>query len=342
MKIVIHNFYGKKAPSGEDEFVRKQEKDYSFHVFSEILYLSKYTLFSTYLKFRAKTNRRMRRLINNVGVNDIIEVHNITPFIDTRLLLKLSKKTNLNLYAHNFRLVAPCGVLMDAKGNPCNLCVKHKYAVLLSPIWKCYRKSRFHTLILMLYILRQRLFRHFKYVDKVITFSNTHQQALKSLFGEVTKFDIIKNITDDQLDQYKPIRNHFSAVYLGRLTEEKGILKLIEHWKKFDMGELHIFGDGELKVQVEKSIVGFDNIRFHGFLTKNNKLAELAKHSTMIIPSLCSEGYPTVISDALNSNLNLISTDIEPQASHVKALGGDVYHYESAESLFNVVTNLKG
>lgn len=108
------------------------------------------------------------------------------------------------------------------------------------------------------------------------------------------------------------------------------------------MGDLHIYGDGELKSKVVAAITGHHNLHYHGFLNIDDKIMELTKYSTMIIPSICSEGYPSVISDALNYNMNLISTNIEPQASHTKALGGDVYEYESAESLCKIIMKLKG
>ena len=112
MKIIIHNFYGRKAPSGEDNFVRRQEKDYSVYVFSELLYLKKFKQIITYIKVRLKTTKRIQRLSKMVSDQDEVEVHNVTPFVDTKAIINLSKKTKVNLYAHNFRLVAPCAVLM--------------------------------------------------------------------------------------------------------------------------------------------------------------------------------------------------------------------------------------
>lgn len=338
MKIIIHNFYGKSSPSGEDNFVRRLKKDKALFAFSEVFYRSDASPFIIFVRFRRKMTIRLMLLLKNITNRDNIEVNNITPFIDTKILKKISLKANVTIYAHNFRLVAPCAVLMDNKGLPCDLCVRKKSTLLITPFWKCYRNSAIQTFIMMILILRHKLFGHFRNVYKVTTFSEFHKTALRPLVGENTRFEIITNTDRNAVEAYSPGSKHTSVVFIGRLSPEKGILRLMQAWREQDIEqELHIYGDGVLGDDVRSVAACSGNIYYHGFIEPHKIKAELSRHSSLIIPSLCAEGYPTVINDALHSDLRLISVNVEPQATHVLKLGGDVYDFKSQTSLGKVL-----
>ena len=338
-KIIIHNFYGRNSPSGEDNFVRKRSKSQAVYAFSHLFYKSNRNHVTILIKFRRKFTNRIRRLINKNTVATEIEIHNINPLIDSKVVRELSACYSTNLFAHNFRLVAPCAVLMDRSGNPCTLCLRNRSALVLTPIWKCYRNSFLQTAILTLLIIRQSIFKHFHDVDVVTTFSNFHVQALRRLFGAKTKFKIIKNLDEQKLKAYNPSGHHSSVVYLGRLTREKGIIDLVEQWKEIRDIDLHIYGDGDFAEQLEKKCSKQANIFYHGYLDSSLFSQVLPQYSTLIIPSRCSEGFPTVINEAVSHNLNGITSNLSPQASHVSEIGGDVYEVNSTASLKSILQN---
>src|SRR6266705_1150088 len=91
------------------------------------------------------------------------------------------------------------------------------------------------------------------------------------------------------------------AVFLGRLSEEKGIRNLIQAWAKVSRSfTLRVIGDGPLlkEVRSEISHSGFTHIRLDGRLLHQESTTALQGARILILPSKCYENFPVCIAEA--------------------------------------------
>jgi glycosyltransferase involved in cell wall biosynthesis len=105
-------------------------------------------------------------------------------------------------------------------------------------------------------------------------------------------------------------------LYLGRLSQEKGVLTLLSGFqlfaKKFPAIPLHIAGDGPLRPAVE----AFKNenpdlkIVVHGFVGAEMKQKLLQSSSLLVFPSECYENCPYTILEAMACGVPVVGADI--------------------------------
>lgn len=146
--------------------------------------------------------------------------------------------------------------------------------------------------------------------------------------GSKLEADYKKNDTqffiDNELNpdfNFKKINRNKKFLYVGRLVEEKGIKLLVDSWSKIDRDiELNIVGHGTLDKYVENISKENSKIKYHGFKC-GNELKQLYREcDCLIMPSITSEGFPRVITEAWCNGLNVISSDV----GGIKGVGKDL------------------
>ena len=103
-----------------------------------------------------------------------------------------------------------------------------------------------------------------------------------------------------------------TLLYVGQLERVKGILFLIEACKKIRRvnWQLIIAGVGSAQAQVESHIEGDSRFSYVGRV-ETQHLPELYRRADVtIVPSLCYENSPGVISESLVANVPVIASDI--------------------------------
>lgn len=96
------------------------------------------------------------------------------------------------------------------------------------------------------------------------------------------------------------------ALFVGRLTSQKGIKYLLEIWKKFSEKfhdvKLTIIGDGELREYVEDRIKkdGINNIFLEGFQTDTRKYY---RRSSIFLMTSVYEGFALVLLEAMEAGV---------------------------------------
>ena len=101
------------------------------------------------------------------------------------------------------------------------------------------------------------------------------------------------------------------AVYVGRLSEEKGIASICEAWKILaGMGiPLHIVGDGPEAPRV-KAAADRGELIWHGWLDREKALARIAKASVVLVPSICPEPFGRVVVESFAAGTPVIASEI--------------------------------
>lgn len=121
------------------------------------------------------------------------------------------------------------------------------------------------------------------------------------------------------LPHNKPI-----LVFVGTLKRAKGILDLLRAMPIIlERNECHLLvaGDGSLARQVQELIARLeltDHVTLTGYL-REEQLAEAYQIAhTLILPTYWAEGFPTVITEAMDAGLPIITTRIRGAADYLK------------------------
>jgi glycosyltransferase involved in cell wall biosynthesis len=99
------------------------------------------------------------------------------------------------------------------------------------------------------------------------------------------------------------------ALYVGRLSSEKGIDVLLRAWETLGATlPLKIAGDGPLAPQVRQLAGQAAGVEWLGRVAKDGVLALMREATVLIVPSICYEMFPMVILEAFASGLPVIGS----------------------------------
>jgi glycosyltransferase involved in cell wall biosynthesis len=101
------------------------------------------------------------------------------------------------------------------------------------------------------------------------------------------------------------------AIFVGRLSSEKGIETLLEAWKSLNgRVRLKIAGDGPLASRIVDATQKMSSIEYVGHLSRAEIFFHLKNASFLIFPSVCYEGFPLTIAEAYATGLPVIGSKI--------------------------------
>lgn len=174
---------------------------------------------------------------------DVVHVHNLFPNFSTKWLSSLEIPIVATL--HNFRYSCAAGTFHRA-GNSCTLCIggNTAHAVLK----KCYRDSRFASVPMAIRSWGGAPNDALLTASTILVCLSERSLEIHAKAGvSRSKMSILPNFSP-----VSPGRSEGSGswLYVGRLTEEKGIMQLLEGWPT-DL-PLRILGEGPLRPLVEK------------------------------------------------------------------------------------------
>lgn len=326
--LMIHNYYQSYSPSGEDivfknevELLKRNNVDvvtYTRHN-DEILNFGIYDKFKLPLNniWSIKTYKELKELIRREKP-DIAHFHNIW-YLVSPSAYDACKEMGIPVVQtlHNFRIFCANGLLMR-DGKICQKCLGsknvHQSKLLINAIkYGCYRGSRVYTLSVALMEWWHWIKK--TWIDKVDAYIALTEFG-KSKFIQVglpaEKIFVKPNYFPNSL-QPNYLHNNY-AIFLGRISHEKGIDILVKAIKLIPDNNFHIkiVGDGPLKAQFENEIKArrIQNIEFTG--RKDFEFAmELLKYSQfIIIPSRCYEGFPRVIGEAFACGKPVVASSL--------------------------------
>lgn len=162
---------------------------------------------------------------------------------------------------------------------------------------------------------------HSKYVDVVTAPSSITLNVLTGdgFFRKSQKV-VIPNATDFDEENVKSVlnmkrnrnRDVISFVYLGTLSEQKGIRWMIDSFNELQKGsaKLYIAGKGDLQGYVEEETKKTNDIEFVGFLNEKGVSELLRKTDVLLCPSLWEEPFGRVVLDAYKNALPVICSNM--------------------------------
>lgn len=205
--------------------------------------------------------------------------------------------------------------------------------------YACYRGSRLQSIAVAVTISTQRRWVWPTNVDVVVALTDFAADLLK-LSGVPPERVMVKpNTVEDPGPRAKAPSASRLLVYAGRLTEEKGIVDLIDAWSDADRQDLKLVvaGDGPLAAQVKAR--PSEGIEFLGWSDPEVVADLMSQARAVILPSRWFEGLPMVVIEAAARGTPVVVPDHGALAQVVGA-GGWSYPSQDRAALSDLLSRL--
>ena len=337
MKILlIHNFMQSSAPSGEGVAFENDRRllergghevfTYTRHNDSITKSLSSRTHAAISLFWSRSAYRDIAALIRQHRP-DVAHFHNTFPLLSVSGYRACrAQGVPVIQTLHNYRLVCPAG-LLTREGTPCFECIDG--SLLNSVRHACYRQSHVASGLVaaMLAVNRGRGI----YQDDVDCYicltESARERFIRGGLPE-RKLTVRPNVL-----ARPPAAGHGAggyALFVGRLTPEKGPQTLVAAWEGIDY-PLRIVGDGQLRDQLQQQCLRTGTRATFEGVRSPDQVAELMREATfLVIPSECFEGFSITHLEALAcgtpmivSAIGALDELIEAPANGLKFTAGD-------------------
>lgn len=341
MKILfVHNFY--QLAGGEDQVFWAEQalmKENGHDVYAYTV--NNDTIQSLSSKFKAAYNLNYSKSSKKLfathlaKVNpDIVHCHNFFPLL-TPSIFDACKEKNIPsvLTLHNYRLICPSACLMH-NDKPWEISIK--YSPYCTIPFKVYKNSFLGTASLARMIsYHKRRKTWSKSIERIITLTQfSKRKFIEAGFSEVNM--VVKPNFIQDPDQ-RDLKRKPYALFIGRLSREKGINFLLDSWKNIDYS-LKIIGDGPEKHKISSNL---KNIEYLGSLPNDQVKKILGEAQMLIFPSQWYEGFPMVLVEALACGTPVIVSNIGSMQEIIEH-GKNGLHYElgDQEDFCNKVNQL--
>ena len=318
MKVLLaHNFYRTAVPSGEDTVYRNERRlleanadviPYERH--NDAIDDSNLTKKMS-LAFDAAWSREVYEELSVIVRKtrpDIAHFHNTFPRISPSAYAACRDHgVPVIQTLHNFRFICPGGLLLR-DGRPCEDCVGTNLLPALRH--RCYRKSFAVTAAVVWMLTHNR--RHGTYQNMVNRYIALTEFAADRLIAGGLPRERVTVKPNFVADVPTPgPGNGRYAVYVGRLSAEKGIRTMLSAWKHLSKVPLKILGDGPYRQEVEAAIVR-DKLPAEclGFCDRIATIDVVSRAAFQIVPSEWYEGFPMVIVEAYACGTPVVASRI--------------------------------
>ena len=345
--LIVHNSY--QYPGGEETYTRSlasllKKRGHNVFVYTRNNKEIKTVWDKISAAFSILWSRQTTKDIHSIVKRfkpDIAQAHNVFPLISPSVYWALRKeKVPIVQLLASYRYVCPKSTLFR-NGSICEQCVNKRF-FYPSIVNRCYQDSAIGSFFFSLsFFLHLHIFKTFGLIDSFLFPSQFTKNYITDHVPETRHNAIhLPHLTLPALYQQR-VKKREGFVYVGRLSEEKGVLTLLSLFARDDCKEfsLTIVGDGPLKDVVSKSCHHHKNIRYIG--SKNReRIAELMGRSqALILPDLWFDVQPIVVLEALSQGLPVIapSTPVFREIVLHKKTG---FLYKSESELISYVNDI--
>jgi len=249
---------------------------------------------------------------------DVVHVHNFFPLLSPAIYYACgAAHVPVVQTLHNYRLICP-NALLFRDGHVCEDCVGR--ALPWPGVWHaCYRDSHAASLAVATMLTTHRLLRTWsKEVGRYIVLSEFAREKFVSRGGlPAAKIEVKPNFVHPA-----PSAGDGSggfALYVGRLSEEKGLKVLVPTWQQLGASlPLKIVGDGPLRPWLKNWADEQPGVEYVGLLKRDSVIQLMRQARLLVFPSLWYEGFPMTIIEAFATALPVIASDLGSAATLIE------------------------
>jgi glycosyltransferase involved in cell wall biosynthesis len=210
---------------------------------------------------------------------------------------------------YNYRLLCPAANFLR-DGHICEDCVQH--SLWRSVVYGCYRDSRLQSAALAWTLQSHRRRDTWStIVDAYIV--PTEFMRTKLIEGGLPAAKIVVKPNYHEPDPGVRVASDGSALYVGRLSPEKGVRTLLAAWQMLDCPpRLRVIGDGPLRTELEETVARNpqNKIDLLGARPHHEVIEQLKAAAFLILPSEWYEAFPHVILEAFAGGVPILASRI--------------------------------
>ncbi len=331
--LILHNRY--QQAGGEDTVVRSENDLLHTHGHQSVVSaVGNEGIISLVDKARAAldicySKYAKSKVIDDISRHapDIVHVHNFFPLL-TPSIYDACRFMNVPVVQtlHNYRITC-AGALLMRDGKVCEECLTASpyHAVR----FRCYRNSFIGSAAVATMIDYHRRRQTWKTrVDAFIALTEFSKRKFVEAGVPEPKIFVKPNFVSDGRTTTEFNAERAGALFVGRLTPEKGVKTLLEAWKALSV-PLKLAGTGPLESKLpamEKT-----NIKFLGQIAPADVVNEMRRASMLVMPSEWYEGFPMVLVEAFNNSLPVIASRLGGMSEIVED-GVTGLHFEAGNA----------
>ena len=313
--LLVHNYY---LEAGGEDAVFKAE--------SELLKKKRYTIVAYTDHNKRLKNAKFFKIATNAiwSRETYLKIHNlirgkkpeVAHFHNTFLRISPAayyacKEAGIPVVQtlHNYRLICP-GALLFRKGRVCEKCVG-KFIPWPGVVYGCWRNSRAGTALVATMLVVHRLLK--TWTEKVDVYIALTEFARKKFIegGLPAEKIVVKPNFVYPDPGPKDFRAGDYALFVGRLSPEKGLFTLLKAWRKVKNIPLKLAGDGPLRENLENFLVRNDlggKVEFLGRRPREEVIQLMHRARFLVFPAEVYENFPMSIAEAFATGLPVIAS----------------------------------
>ncbi len=369
MKILlVHNYYGSSAPSGENRVFAAEKTLLEKHGHAVAVYVRHSDEIRTGGAIR-RIGGKIKGALCTVGnpfaahevakvcrafKPDIVHFHNTFPLISP-LAIRAAHRSGAKVVMtlHNYRTVCAAGV-PTRNGKVCTECFRRSAHSARGrkgnlSVWpairhRCYRGSLFATLPLALNIWLYRK-SWAKWVDRFIVLSEFQKTVMEGCGFPAEKISVKGNFVTSRIEGNSCEKKN-QILYVGRLSEEKGIKTLLHAWRKVVgqtdgaiLSKLVLVGEGRQRGEYERLSTGLP-VEFVGQTPHNEVVRMMAESKAVVLPSECWETFGLTVVEGMRAGTPPVVSNLGALPDIVSSDCGEVFEAGNAESLAAAIRSL--
>src|SRR5208283_2653834 len=229
---------------------------------------------------------------------DLVHVHNTFVMISPSIYsVCFEEGVPVVQTLHNYRLLCPAATFYRSAG-PCEECVTH--GLLRSVRYACYRESCVMSGAIALMLKTHRSRQTWSgQIDAYIAISSFVKGKFVQAGFPASKIFVKHNFVDPDPGERSGPGDY--ALFLGRLSPEKGLSTLLQAWKRLPSAvPLVVAGDGPMRGRLEAEVASerLQSVHFAGRLKRGEAHDALKKAAFLVVPSVWNEPFGMVVAEA--------------------------------------------
>jgi glycosyltransferase involved in cell wall biosynthesis len=322
MKVVVaHNFY--KQPGGEDQCVaaevamlRARGHDVTeYYLRNDSIDAMSGLQLASRMMWSRPAVRELRQILR-ARRPQIVHFHNTFPLISPAAYYAArAENARVVQTLHNFRLCCP-NALLFRDGSVCEDCLG-KAIPWRGVAHKCYRDNYVASAAVATMLTMHRAVGTWRNaVDTYIALTKFGRCKLVEGGLPADKIAVKPNFAFP--DPGSGSGNGGYAIYVGRLSAEKGVTALLEAWRRLgDVLPLKLVGDGPLAAAVAKAAAENASIQWLGSMPLDAVYELIGRAAILVLPSQCYETFARVIIEAFAKGTPVVVSKLGAMAEIV-------------------------
>jgi glycosyltransferase involved in cell wall biosynthesis len=225
------------------------------------------------------------------------EIHNIFPALSPSVYAAAFELgVPIIHFLHNYRLGCVNGQFLN-HGTACTRCIDGNFWPAVTTA--CWRESRIACAVTGITLTRVRRLRVFQKVAAWIVLSEAQKQIHLRMGLPEESLHVVPHFLSLQWEKPSEIPEEGYALFLGRLSPEKGVKQLLTAWKmvRSPRARLVVAGTGAEEEQMRSLARDQPTVDFRGFVDRAGHDDLWAKAKFLIVPSIWREPFCLVVSN---------------------------------------------